>query len=133
MIYSFVKDTCQKIAMISSFVEEGQHEITTTSSFVENIPHEIVMTFGFLEETPQEIKTSSFHEEVQLVVAVSDYHLIFNLNCVLVATIEGQTKFHPVVLKYGLKELIFICVKKFTMYNVTNTNAMGFIYLNVHP
>jgi hypothetical protein len=128
-----VKDTCQEIAMISSFVKEGQHEITTTFGFVENIPHEIVMTFGFLEETPQEITTSSFHEEIQLLVALNDYHLIFNLNCVLVATIEGQTKFCPVVLKHGLKELIFICVKKITMYNVTNANAMGFIYLNVHP
>ncbi len=119
--------------MISSFVEEGQHEITTTSSFVENTPCKIVMTFGFLEETPQEITTSSFHEEIQLVVIMSDYHLIFNLNGVLVATIEGQTKSHLVVLKHGLKEFVFACVKKFTMCIVTNVNAMGFIYLNVHP
>ncbi len=65
-------------------------------------------------------------------VAVRDYHLIFNLNNVLLVIIESQTKFHPVVLKHGFKKFIFVCVKKFTVYNVTNVNDMGFIYLNVH-
>jgi hypothetical protein len=105
-IFSFVKDIHQEIAMISSFVEEGQHEITTTSSF---------------------------HEEIRLVVEVNDYHLIFNLNGVLMASIKGQIKSHHVVLKHGLKEFIFACVKKFTMYNVIDSNVTGFIHLNVYP
>jgi hypothetical protein len=49
-------------------------------------------------------------------VEVNDYHLIFDLNGVLVATSEGQTKSHHVVLRLGLKEFLFACVKKFTMY-----------------
>ncbi len=47
---------------------------------------------------------------------VSDYHLILDLNGVLVATGEGQTKSHQVVLRLGLKEFLFANVKKFTMY-----------------
>ncbi len=100
---------------------------------MENTPHEIVMTFGFLEETLQEITTSSFHEKIWLVVEVNDCHLIFNLNGVLMASIKGQIKSHHVVLKHGLKEFIFTCVKKFTMYNVIDANVTGFIHLNVYP
>jgi hypothetical protein len=49
-------------------------------------------------------------------VEVSDaYHLIFNLNGVLVAISEGQTRSRHVVLRLGLKEFPFACVKKFTM------------------
>jgi hypothetical protein len=105
----------------------------TPSSFVENIPHKIVMTFDFLEDSLQKITIFSFHEEIQLVVEVNDYHLIFNLNGVCMAAIKGQTKFHLMVLKHGLKQFIFTCVKKKFIYNVIDANAMGFIHLNVHP
>jgi hypothetical protein len=47
---------------------------------------------------------------------VSDYHLIFGLNGVLVATSEGQIRFHLVVLTTSLNESLSFCVKKFTMY-----------------
>jgi hypothetical protein len=61
------------------------------------------MSFGFFEQTWP-------------MVEVSEYHLIFNLNGVLVVTSEGQTKSRPVVLKPNLKEFLFYCVKKFTVY-----------------
>jgi hypothetical protein len=54
-------------------------------------------------------------------VEVSEYHLIFDLNGVLVATGEGQTKSRPIVLKPTLKEFLFACVKKFTMYISSST------------
>jgi hypothetical protein len=47
---------------------------------------------------------------------VNDYHLIFDLNGVLVVTKEGQIKSCSVVLKLGLKDFFFTCIKKFTMY-----------------
>jgi hypothetical protein len=55
-------------------------------------------------------------EQIQLVVEVSDYHLIFDLNGVLVAIGEGQIRSHLIVLKHGLKEFLSTCKKKFTMY-----------------
>jgi hypothetical protein len=55
-------------------------------------------------------------EQIWLVVEMSDYHLIFDLNGVLVATGEGQSKSHLVVLRLGLKEFLSICIKKFMMY-----------------
>jgi hypothetical protein len=58
---------------------------------------------------------------------------IILLNGIPVATIEGQNKSHIVVLKHGLKEFIFGYVKKFSMCSVIDGNAMGFIYLDVHP
>ncbi len=47
---------------------------------------------------------------------VNDYHLIIDLIGVLVAIGEGQTKSHLIVLRLGLKESLFTCVNKFTMY-----------------
>jgi hypothetical protein len=44
---------------------------------------------------------------------MSDYHLIFDLNGVLVAIGEGQIKTLLVVLSPSLKEFMSICVKKF--------------------
>jgi len=44
-------------------------------------------------------------------VVVNDYHLIFNLNGVLVSTGDGQTKSRLVLLKHGLKEFLSACVK----------------------
>jgi hypothetical protein len=64
-------------------------------------------TFGFLAHPLQEKRVS---------LEVNDYHLIIDLNGVLVATCEGQTRIHPMVLMHGLKEFLSICVKKITMY-----------------
>ncbi len=47
---------------------------------------------------------------------MSDYHLIFDLNGVLVAMNEGQTKTHLMVLRLGIKEFCFACVKTFMVY-----------------
>jgi hypothetical protein len=47
---------------------------------------------------------------------VSDYHLIFNLNGVLVAMNEGQTRTQLVVLRLGIKEFCSACVKTFMVY-----------------
>jgi len=55
-------------------------------------------------------------EQIWLVLEMSDYHLIFNLNGVLMAIGEGQSKSHLVVLRPGLKEFLSICIKKFMMY-----------------
>jgi hypothetical protein len=49
-------------------------------------------------------------------VEVGDYHFIFDLNGVLVATIKGQTRSRLVVLRLVLKEFLFACVKKFIVY-----------------
>ncbi len=43
---------------------------------------------------------------------MNDYHLIFNLNGILVATSEGQTRTCSVVLKHGLNEFLSTYVKK---------------------
>jgi hypothetical protein len=43
-------------------------------------------------------------------------HLIFDLNGVLVAMSEGQTRTCPVVLRACLKEFLSTCVKKIMMY-----------------
>jgi hypothetical protein len=61
------------------------------------------MSFGFFEQTP-------------LAVEVSDYHLIFYLNGVLVATGISQTKSCSIVLKLSLKKFLSAYVKKFTVY-----------------
>jgi len=55
-------------------------------------------------------------QQTQPTMEMIDYHLIFNLNGVLVATNESQIRSCPIVLKLGLKELFSTCVKKFTMY-----------------
>jgi hypothetical protein len=47
----------------------------------------------------------------QLLLEVNDYHLIFNLNGILIAMGEGQTRTHSMVLRLGLKEFLFACVK----------------------
>jgi hypothetical protein len=66
----------EEIAMTSSFAEGGRQEITLTSSFVKDTQQEIIgMTF-------------SFYKLIWLVVEVSDYHLIFDLNGVFVTINE---------------------------------------------
>jgi TFIIF-interacting CTD phosphatase-like protein len=55
-------------------------------------------------------------EQIRPTMEVSEYHLIFDLNGVLVVTSEGQTKSRPLVLKPNLKEFLFACVKKFKVY-----------------
>jgi hypothetical protein len=58
-----------------------------------------------------------FPKEIQLAMEVSEYHLIFDLNGVLVATREGQiTRSCLVVLRIGLKEFFSKCIKKFKVY-----------------
>jgi TFIIF-interacting CTD phosphatase-like protein len=47
---------------------------------------------------------------------VSDYHLIFDLNGVFIAIGKGQTKACLVVIRPSLKEFLFACVKKITVY-----------------
>ncbi len=47
---------------------------------------------------------------------MSDYHLIFDLNCVLVVMNEGQTRTRPMVLRPSIKEFLSACVKTFMVY-----------------
>jgi len=56
-------------------------------------------------------------EQIRLVVEVNDYHLVFNLNGVLVVIGEGQTRFRSIVLRPSLKEFLCTCVKKLTFKN----------------
>jgi hypothetical protein len=55
-------------------------------------------------------------KKIQFMVKVNDYHLTFNLNGVLVRTRKGQIKFHPMVLKLGLKQFLSTCINKFIVY-----------------
>jgi hypothetical protein len=104
MTYGVGNDTHQEITTTSSFAKDDGQEFTPFSGFVKDIQHEqIGMNFG-----------SS--EQIRPMVEVSDYHLIFDLNGVLVATNEGQTKSCLVVLKPSLKEFLFACVEKFMVY-----------------
>jgi hypothetical protein len=80
-------------------------------------------TFGFVVHTPQ---------ENQPLVEVNDYHLIFDLNGVLVATNEGQTKTHPMVLRFSLKEFFSTCVNFFIMYIWSSAMRRNFLsYLEI--
>ncbi len=65
------------------------------------------MTFGFPAHTP--------HEKRPL-LEVNDYCLIFDLNGTLIAMSEGQIRTRLVVIRFGLKEFLSTCVKKFIMY-----------------
>jgi hypothetical protein len=47
---------------------------------------------------------------------VSEYHLIFDMNGILVATKEGPTRSDLVVLKPRLKIFLCTCVNKFIIY-----------------
>jgi hypothetical protein len=47
---------------------------------------------------------------------VNDYHLILDLNGVLVVMGEGQTKICLIVLRPNLKEFLSTCVKFFMVY-----------------
>jgi hypothetical protein len=74
-------------------------------------------TFCFPIHTPQE----KHH-----LLEMSDYHLISDLNGVLVATGEGQIRTHLVVLRLGLKEFLSTCVKKFMAYIWSSTMKKNF-------
>jgi hypothetical protein len=65
--------------------------------------HEIAMTSRLLEKSLGESK-------------VREYHLIFYLNGVLIATGEGPTKFRPVILRLGLKKFLSNGATKFNVY-----------------
>jgi hypothetical protein len=55
-------------------------------------------------------------KQTQPTMEMIDYHLIFNLNGVLVVISESQIRSCLIVLNFGLKEFFSTCVKKFTMY-----------------
>jgi len=65
-------------------------------------------------------------QEKRHLLEMSDYHLIFYLNGVLVATSEGQIRTRPIVLRPGLKEFFSTCVKKFTAYIRSSTMKKNF-------
>jgi hypothetical protein len=77
----------------------------------------MTMTSSFLAHTPK-VKCPSLE--------VSDYHLIFDLNGVLVAIGEGQTRTCPLVLRLGLKEFVSTCVKTFMVYIWSSTLKRNF-------
>jgi hypothetical protein len=58
---------------------------------------------------------------------VNEYHLILDLNGILLVTGEGPNKFHLVVLKNGLKELLYICVKKIIVYIWSSMMRRNFV------
>jgi hypothetical protein len=59
-------------------------------------------------------------------VEVNHYHLIFDLNGVLVATSEGQTQFRLMILRPSLKEFLFAYSKEFTVYIWSSTMRKSF-------
>ncbi len=111
---SFADYSQQKNATTLGFVEGNWQEITTTSSFTNYDHQKIATTLGFVEDR-QENTISSFvkdtPQETWVVVEVNDYHLIFDLNGVLVVIGEGQIKFHLVVLRPNLNEFFPPCVR----------------------
>jgi hypothetical protein len=101
-------DMQEKIATTSSFAKDNGQKFTPFSSFAKDIQNEqIGMSFGSSK------------------VKVSDYHLIFNLNGVLVAIGEGQTR-SRLVLKLDLKEFFFIYVNRFMMYTWSSIMKRNF-------
>jgi hypothetical protein len=71
--------------------------------------------------------SSSSREQTWPAVEVGDYHLIFDLNGVLVAIGEGRTKSHPIVLRLGLKKFLSTYVNKFTVYIWSSTMKRNFL------
>jgi len=88
-----------------------------TSSFPKGDVQEMTMTSSFLAHTLQ---------EKHLSLEVKNYHLIFDLNGVFIATNEDQTKICPVVLRPNLKEFLSACVNKFTVYIWSSTMKKNF-------
>ncbi len=77
--------THQEIATTLGFAKDGRQEFTPSFGFAKDIQHEqIGMNVG------------SF-EQIRPTVEVSEYHLIFDLNGVLMAIGEGQTRSRLVV------------------------------------
>jgi hypothetical protein len=56
---------------------------------------------------------SNSYKQTWPTMEVSDYHLIFDLNGVLVVIGENQIKSHSIVLRPNLKEFLSTCVNKF--------------------
>ncbi len=75
----------QKIPRILSLVNVTCQDDIATSCFPKGDVQEMTTTYGFPTHTLQE-KCHSLE--------VNDYHLIFDLNGVLIALGEGQTKIH---------------------------------------
>jgi hypothetical protein len=108
----------QKITMTFGVKSDRYHEIARSLGFAKDSGQKFTPSSGFAKDTQREqigMKFGSL-KQTWLAVEVNDYHLIFDLNGVLVATSEGQIRSHPNVLRLGLKEFLFACVKKFTMY-----------------
>ncbi len=95
----------QKIAMTFGVGSDTHQEIIKNLGFAKNSGQKFTPSFGFAKDIQHERIWMNFgsFEQTRHVVEVSDYHLIFNLNGVLVATSEGQTRSCPIVLKPNLK------------------------------
>ncbi len=108
----------QNIIITFDIVSDMHQEIAMTSSSTKENQQEFPPSFGFVENTQSEKTRMSFSscEQIWPTVEVSDYHLIFNLNDVLVVTGEGQIRSPLVVLRPSLKEFLSTCVKKFMVY-----------------
>jgi hypothetical protein len=73
-------------------LEVTHQEIATTLGFAKDSEQEFTPSFGFVEDTQHEQIGMNFgsFEQTWLKVEVSEYHLIFDLNGVLVVIGEGQ-------------------------------------------
>jgi hypothetical protein len=67
-------------------------------------------------KAPRYCHNFKFAQKYVVTVEVSEYHLFFDLNGVLMATREGPIRSQQVVLRLGLKKFLCICVKKFIVY-----------------
>ncbi len=110
-------------------LEVTHQEITMTSGFIKDSKQKFTPFFGFAKNTQHEQTGMSFcfSEKTQHTMEVNDYHLIFDLNGVLVVTGEDQFKSHLVVLKPSLKEFIFACVKKFMVHILSLSMKRNFL------
>jgi hypothetical protein len=75
--------------------------------------HEITTTSWLLKKSLSELK-------------VSEYHLIFDLNGILVATREGPTRSQPMILQSRWRECLSSCATNFTMYIWYSTTRRKF-------
>jgi hypothetical protein len=74
-------------------------------------------TYGpHIKQGLHEIATSRLLEKFLCESKVNEYHLIFDLNGVLVTIGEGPTRSRPVILQPKLKEFLSSYATKFIMY-----------------
>jgi hypothetical protein len=102
--YKELRNSCaiDEIPWISGFNSQmpPMEDVESVNSFTVDIP----LTLGFNSEVP-----------CSLAVEASPFHVIFNLNEVLIATrfIKG---FHTIILHLGLKEFLEKCLAQFHVY-----------------